>query len=241
MGRMFSTAGTKYFIGGPIMVEGIDLNVSDFATQSWTEIGGTTNIGSIGDTAELISQNYINVARTMKMKGVRNAADVSLVCGFDPADEGQRAIRAAEKTDYNYAFKIEMNDKPLPKTATVTISTATPGVITWTGHDLDVDTPIVFTTTGALPTGLSVGVQYFVKTVATANTFTVSATPGGAAIDTTAAGSGTHTATATPKGSERYFAALVMGAVQQFDEANSVLQLNAQLAVNSNLVEVDAE
>lgn len=83
------------------------------------------------------------------------------------------------------------------RSATVTISNASPGVITWTAHGLTVDKPINFTTTGALPTGLLPGVNYYVKTVLTANTFTVSATIGGAAINTTSAGSGTHTANAS--------------------------------------------
>jgi hypothetical protein len=39
---------------------------------------------------------------------------------------------------------------------------------------------------------LTAGTEYFVKTVLGVDTFTVSATAGGAAINTTSAGSGTH-------------------------------------------------
>jgi hypothetical protein len=80
------------------------------------------------------------------------------------------------------------------RSATVTISNASPGVVTWTGHALTVDKPIHFTTTGALPTGLSPSTNYYVKTVLDANTFTVAATIGGTAINTSSAGSGVHTA-----------------------------------------------
>lgn len=79
------------------------------------------------------------------------------------------------------------------KFATVTISQASPGVITWTDHNFLPGFELIFTTTGALPTGLSVNTVYFVKTVLSANTFTVAATKGGTAINTSSAGSGAHT------------------------------------------------
>lgn len=78
--------------------------------------------------------------------------------------------------------------------STVTISIATPGVITWTGHGLSVNDTIRFTTTGALPTGLAINTTYYVKEVLTANTFTVSTSAGGAAVTTSGTQSGTQTA-----------------------------------------------
>lgn len=81
-------------------------------------------------------------------------------------------------------------------TSTVTITNASPGVVTWNAHGLANDDPVYFTTTGALPTGLSVRTLYYVRNQA-ANTFEVSATPGGASINTSSAGSGVHTAVHT--------------------------------------------
>jgi hypothetical protein len=78
--------------------------------------------------------------------------------------------------------------------STVTISIAAPGVVTWTGHGLSVNDTIRFTTTGALPTGLAINTTYYVKEVLSANTFTVSASAGGAAITTSGTQSGTQTA-----------------------------------------------
>ena len=78
--------------------------------------------------------------------------------------------------------------------STVTISIAAPGVVTWTGHGLSVNDTIRFTTTGALPTGLAINTTYYVKTVLSANTFTVSTSAGGAAITTSGTQSGTQTA-----------------------------------------------
>jgi len=78
--------------------------------------------------------------------------------------------------------------------ATVTITIAAPGVVTWTGHGLSVNDTIRFTTTGALPTGLAINTTYFVKEVLSANTFTVSTSAGGAAVTTSGTQSGTQTA-----------------------------------------------
>lgn len=79
--------------------------------------------------------------------------------------------------------------------ATVTLTIASPCVVTWTDNGLPDGTPVVLTTSGALPTGLTAGVIYFVID-RTANTFRLSATMGGAPIVTTGSQSGTHTATA---------------------------------------------
>lgn len=83
----------------------------------------------------------------------------------------------------------------------VTVSIASPGVVSWPAHGFSANDQLLFGTNGALPTGLTasnngaaVPTYYFVKTVLDANTFTVSATSGGAVINTTGTQSGTHIA-----------------------------------------------
>jgi len=81
---------------------------------------------------------------------------------------------------------------------TPTITIATPGVVTLSGHGLTANTEIRFTTTVTLPTGIVAGTIYFVSaTGLTANTFQFSATSGGASINTTGSQSGVHTLFAT--------------------------------------------
>lgn len=82
-----------------------------------------------------------------------------------------------------------------PSWSTVTVTIATPGVVTWTGHTLANGDPVSFTTTGALPTGITAGTRYYVVNQA-ANTFQIAATRGGAAIATSGTQSGVHTAAA---------------------------------------------
>lgn len=80
----------------------------------------------------------------------------------------------------------------------VTLSIATPAVVSWVGHGLTADTAFQFTTTGVLPTGVSLLTNYYVlATGLTADSFRFAATIGGAAINTSGTQSGVHTAAAT--------------------------------------------
>lgn len=78
-------------------------------------------------------------------------------------------------------------------TSVVTISNASPGVVTWTAHGLMRGDSVYFTTTGTLPSPLAPSTPYFVISVTT-NDFTIAAVPGETEINTTTAGSGVHTA-----------------------------------------------
>lgn len=79
-------------------------------------------------------------------------------------------------------------------TGTVTI--ASPGVWTAAAHGLPNGASVLLSTTGALPTGLAVGTTYYVVSTAT-NTFQLSATSGGSAINTSGSQAGVHTILAT--------------------------------------------
>ena len=98
---------------------------------------------------------------------------------------------------YNIASTYALGDKVIlgSPSSTVTITIASPGVISWATNGLPDGTPVVLTTTGALPTGLVAGTIYYVVNRA-AGTFQLSATVDGAPIVTTGSQSGVHTATA---------------------------------------------
>ena len=82
--------------------------------------------------------------------------------------------------------------------ATVTITIAVPGVVTWASHGLTTGSPVSFTTTGALPTGIVSGTIYYAVVVTTStiqlassSANAVAATP--TVITTTGTQSGVHT------------------------------------------------
>lgn len=68
----------------------------------------------------------------------------------------------------------------------------TPTVFTATSHGLSVGNAVSLTTTGALPTGLATNTVYYVVSVPSSSTFTLSATSGGTGIVATGTQSGTH-------------------------------------------------
>lgn len=75
--------------------------------------------------------------------------------------------------------------------ATMTI--ATPAVVTRVGHGYTAGMPIVFSTTGTLPTGVTAGKTYYViATGLTADAFQFSATLAGGAVNTSGTQSGVH-------------------------------------------------
>lgn len=81
--------------------------------------------------------------------------------------------------------------------AAITMTIATPAVVTWTAHGMVTGNVITFTNSGgALPTGLATQTQYFV-TVVDANSFKLSTTMAnvvaGTFIATSGSQSGTHT------------------------------------------------
>lgn len=102
-----------------------------------------------------------------------------------------------------------------------TITNATPAVVTMTGHGLSNGAGVSFSTTGALPGGLTAERTYRVVQ-ATTNTFQLATAPGGSSIATTSAGSGTHTATSLWRVSESIIQAIKFLAAYWYEQRESV-------------------
>lgn len=109
---LFATAGSKVFIGGVLAMKSDDFVFADFNAQAWTQIKGLDQIGTFGDASQAITQSIIDEARDKTIKGTRNAGTMELVANIDYGDAGQLALIAAEKTPYDYAFKVVFNDAP---------------------------------------------------------------------------------------------------------------------------------
>ena len=133
----------------------------------------------VAPTTGTIPLNAASVGySTFAAAGVPNAAAVSYVI------EDGAAWELGQGTFYS-------------ATSAVTMTIASPAVVSWTTHGLVVGTPVVFTTTGALPTGLTVGTVYYIIAGGfTTGAFQVSLTAGGTAVNTSGSQSGTHTCTA---------------------------------------------
>ena len=234
--------GSKIYIGTRVAPKGT-VALSDFAAQeaAWTEIGGWTQSGSLGDTQEMISQTFISEGRTRNIKGTLNGSSMENTFAPLPTDPGQIKFAAAVQSCSPYAFKVEWG-AGCASEDTVTISVATPAVVTWpNGHGLEAGSPVIFdAATGTIPTGLTEGTVYYVLAAGlTPTTFEVSATPGGAAIATTAAGTSTAiSASAQPAGSTDMFYGLAMPGSKSGGAANTALLRTWSVMPDSNVIEV---
>lgn len=241
MAQLYPVAGAKIYIGPAVndVPDDEDMTAALFASTVWTEIKGWQTMGAIGDAATLITESVISSGRDLKAKGTRNAGSMQNNFIILPEDDGQIALIAAEATAHNFPFKLAFDDAPAPATSAVTMTIAAPGVISWTAHGLVADTPIKFSTTGALPTGLTAGTTYYVVSPTT-DTFSVAATPGGSAITTTGTQSGTHTATTIPTGTTKLFYGIVMTAQENGGGANTARLISGNIEINSAIVTIAA-
>lgn len=112
MPDFYAVAGHKLFIGGVKAATKVDFVAADFTSQTWVEIDGWTEMGELGDESEVITQDLINRGRTAKLKGSRDAGDMENQFVEITTDPGQIALLAAEKSNNEYAFKIEGVDRP---------------------------------------------------------------------------------------------------------------------------------
>ena len=97
---------------------------------------------------------------------------------------GSQVLRSAYSTLFNI-----LN----PNIGTASISIENPALVTIANHGMQEGDKFYFTTTGALPTGLSASTTYYISSVDNATEFKVSASYGGANVDTSGTQSGTHT------------------------------------------------
>lgn len=236
--QLFTMAGTKIFISDkPVSAKG-DVQLSDFANTNWIEIGGLYNVGELGGEQAINEFELINEVWTRKSKGGRNGG--TMTNQFVPMglDAGQVKYKEAIESCRPYQFKVERGADCTPE-SDVTISVADPAVVTWTSHGLFANQPIVFSTTGALPTGLTAGTVYYVSSTGlTADAFSVSATAGGAPIETTAAGTGTQTASAPPVGMTQMFQGLATDGVMSGGAKNDLYTQTWAIAVDGRIISV---
>ncbi len=174
---LIATTGSVLINGGLFIVNNVDR--SDFVPVGFPTIPMATGSGqkavySLQDPANIGSGNLLTAAAGAVLDAPNNRIYVH---------------NGLSATHQYYVYDTSVT--PTYSTQAVTITVASPGVLTATAHGYNNLDPVVLSTTGALPTGLVAGTVYFTKNV-TANTFELSATTGGASINTTGVQSGTH-------------------------------------------------
>lgn len=112
------TSGARLYIG-PVVNPDIIEDMTDEAVIAyfegisggdWTELEEIESLGELGDKSDVATFASLKNRRVRKFKTTRDAGTLSVVVGRDPLDPGQAAMVAAEKTDFNHAFKLVYAD-----------------------------------------------------------------------------------------------------------------------------------
>lgn len=98
-----------YFCSTP---QPIDLDATEFAALTWVPITGVGSHGEAGSKTNILNYDTWDTKVTQKSKGITDAGSPEIELARIPDDAGQIALRAAAKTNLQYAFKMERNDKP---------------------------------------------------------------------------------------------------------------------------------
>ncbi len=168
-------------------------------------VGGNTRFSAVSMPAKVrkLFQWRDSSSNTWTAVGTENGVRIEYAGDYDVTPASFVGFQSAGGGGYGTgAFGTDLHPIADPSGTTVaaantvTISIASPCVVTWPYHGLTSDCVVKFTTTGALPTGLAVGTAYYVKPVDT-NTFQICLASGGkngTSINTSGAQSGVQTA-----------------------------------------------
>lgn len=173
------------------------LNISNTSNISINGMAKGVVLGEASSNVILPSFTFGNITPnlfdfgTELLKGLGTSVSVFGDMQFD-SPVGLVNVYSTYFSSLLLGSSIRINNKILVCSMTI----ASPGVVTLANHGFAVNQPVVFITTGALPTGLTAGTTYYVSSVTT-NTFQVTATIGGSAINTTGSQSGGHSVTST--------------------------------------------
>jgi hypothetical protein len=218
--RAASTAAPVNYMEGVCAYSGTTLTMTvDAIGGSGTKADWVFSIagqpGVAGAGALLAANNLSDVANAATARanlgaGTGNVSGAgSSVSGNVPSLSNTTATAIVDSGNPAAALPTSLGQIPSsnPSTSTVTVTIASPAVVTWTGHGLIANAPVVFSSTGTLPTGITAGTAYFVVgSTITANTFEIATSianaKAGTAVSTSGTQSGVHTGsanfTATP-------------------------------------------
>ena len=173
-----------------------------------------TGTGSAGQTISLASSPYTKI--DYPAIEVETASGSGIYRPWYVVEDGATDRGFLGKNWVSRGYKSTFDTS---RSSTVTLTTASPTDITWTGHGLRPGQRVRFTTTGTF-TGITAGTDYYVLVDSfTANTFRIGTSPISTAPIGVTAQSGTHTATVIPE-----FGASLQGNVLLWNPTTRVLK-----------------
>jgi hypothetical protein len=151
---------------------------------------GMVNGDKLFLTATTLPTGYTLLTEYFVINATTNTFGLSATSG------GSQVVTSGSATGTIYAYDttVKIASVAIPS-ATVTVSIASPTLITWVAHGLALNDKVQFTTTGALPTGMAANTDYYVSSVVSADTFRIAPNIGNVQVNATGSQSGVHTCT----------------------------------------------
>lgn len=113
-----TNSGAKLFVCAE--PQPADLDATEFAALTWVAVTAVGSHGETGTTTNILTYDTWDTEVIQKGKGISDAGSPEIEVARIAADPGQVLLRAQAETNFNYAFKVERNDKP-NETGTPTI------------------------------------------------------------------------------------------------------------------------
>ena len=184
------TNGTGLSIKGTVSHKLLENYRVSFSSTG-TVPGGLDDVSIYFVTADGLTETTFRIAETATSLPLEITSAGTGIVSYTP--EGLTKTTLRENYDYVDLTVWQPGEAVGTATVITSISIASPAVITKNSHGLSIGDVIKFTTTGALPTGLTTSRNYHVITAGFgANSFRVSVAPEGIAVDTSGSQSGTH-------------------------------------------------
>lgn len=89
---------------------GIAAAILALKALTYVEIGEVEDAGELGDEASTSDFTALANRRKRKIKGTFDAGSQSITLGEDPKDAGQAAVKAALRSDSNFAVQVDYGD-----------------------------------------------------------------------------------------------------------------------------------
>jgi hypothetical protein len=195
-------------------INGNLLNTADYTATNGTSVV-LARAANAGDQIKLLAYNPVSIINAlMQSNNLSDLANASVARqNLGVGIVGETILYNSTSPPVNFltedgaAYNSATYAKlyaALVKTSNVTISIASPAVVSWPGHTLKPYDPFFFQTGlgDTLPTGFTAGTVYYVvpASIIAGTSFQLAATPLGAAIATTGTQSGTHNGVNAPFG-----------------------------------------
>jgi len=176
------TTGWKIYVAtvGSVIINGGTFCANDIALADFVPVAAPTIPFATGN-----NQKAVYFSQNGSAIGVNQAETTAAALIYDSTTSRLYTHNGIAATHQYYVR--DTSATMTYSSASVSVSVAAPGKVTYNSHPYLANDPVVFTA-GTLPTGLVVGTVYFVRNPS-ANDFELSLTTGGASITTTGSAS----------------------------------------------------